>query len=437
MNQPRVPGPTGSWSVPNTIRAEIDEHRFHQRLLSKYGDVCQYATTQGKTYLLSGVENQTRVLVEDDDHFVKPQVRQDHPVFRTGVVAVGGEQWQSQRNRIGQVLREQVMLSRLPELRQTVQDAVSGWTESSTVVVEDSVSEAVLRVLAGLLFGDIDSLDVDRVERALLTLLEEPVLWRALTDSLFRWAPGDPLSDWRRRRGAQYTELDDELRSAVEAHEPGKSPPDFTSLLSVASTRGDLTTDNVRDELLTFLFTGYGNPTRTLTRIIGHLGNRPKLRRRLRDEVRRCSDEQIDAEAIGQMTLCKKYLSEFLRLYPPAPNISRIVTDDIEIDGYLIPADSSVVVATWHTQRDSRYWDQPSVFDPSRWSGDRGRPKYYAPFGAGLRACPARDLFYILSKVLLAIVLQRYEFTTQESDELHPGVDLGKSASITIKLKNN
>jgi cytochrome P450 len=86
-----------------------------------------------------------------------------------------------------------------------------------------------------------------------------------------------------------------------------------------------------------------------------------------------------------------------------------LVTKDIEVDGYRVPAGTMVMVGVYAVQRDPALWPDAATFDP-----DRFRPEamtnidrwQYLPFGAGPRTCVG-DHFAMLELALALATIVR------------------------------
>ena len=69
------------------------------------------------------------------------------------------------------------------------------------------------------------------------------------------------------------------------------------------------------------------------------------------------SDADVPTESqLGQLTYTTQVLQETLRFCPPAGNISRITHEDVQINGYTVPANTYVVVNVHGLHRHPDYW---------------------------------------------------------------------------------
>ena len=94
-----------------------------------------------------------------------------------------------------------------------------------------------------------------------------------------------------------------------------------------------------------------------------------------------------DASQLKYLECCIK---ETARLFPSAPLVERKVTEDIELNGYRIPAGTSVTCSIFALHRNKEYFEDPLDFKPDRFLPDQaaGRhPFAYVPFSGGPRNC--------------------------------------------------
>ena len=77
-------------------------------------------------------------------------------------------------------------------------------------------------------------------------------------------------------------------------------------------------------------------------------------------------------------------LKEGLRMYPSVPAISRITTEDLELNGYHVPKGSGVGLHIYSIHMDPDVYPEPHAFRPERWLQKEvpidEKPYCYVPF---------------------------------------------------------
>jgi cytochrome P450 len=91
----------------------------------------------------------------------------------------------------------------------------------------------------------------------------------------------------------------------------------------------------------------------------------------------------------------------------------RRAIEDYELDGYVAPAGSIIIMSQHVTHRDPRYFSEPLRFNPDRWTEEfkERLPKYaYFPFGGGPRQCIGDRFGFMEAILTLATVAQEWQF---------------------------
>lgn len=105
-----------------------------------------------------------------------------------------------------------------------------------------------------------------------------------------------------------------------------------------------------------------------------------------------------------------------LRLHPSVPIELKICqSDDTLPDGTFVPKGAGIVFSPYAMNRDSRLWERPEEFDPSRWLTESGsftdRSSFAFPsFNAGPRICLGKNLAYLEVKLLTTKLLEAFDF---------------------------
>ena len=112
-----------------------------------------------------------------------------------------------------------------------------------------------------------------------------------------------------------------------------------------------------------------------------------------------------------------------MRLFPPVYLFGREALNDMSLGGYSIRRGDTVLMSQWLMHRDPRFFAQPEVFDPERWSAEfeRTLPHYaYFPFGGGPRICVGRDVALVEAAVILATLTRQFGVSLNSSEEVAP-----------------
>ncbi|KAM9014891.1 cholesterol 24-hydroxylase isoform 2-T2 [Ara ararauna] len=184
---------------------------------------------------------------------------------------------------------------------------------------------------------------------------------------------------------------------------------------ALEETRDD---ENILDNFITFFVAGHETTANQLSFTVMALAQHPEILERLQAEVDDVlgAKRDLDYEDLGKLTYLSQVLKESLRLYPPVPGTLRWIDKEHVINGIRIPAKTTLVFSTYIMGRMEKYFKDPLTFNPDRFSKDAPKPYYcYFPFSLGPRSCIGQTFAQMEAKVVMAKLLQRFEF------ELVPG----------------
>ncbi|KAG8157057.1 hypothetical protein KVR01_013047 [Diaporthe batatas] len=256
-----------------------------------------------------------------------------------------------------------------------------------------------------------------------------------------------PLVHLRRRRlGARISQKlrqivrrnFEEMGSAKHGRASSDSP---RSILALSLQETDCLTPQIMeetcDQLKTFLFAGHDTTSTTIIWCIYELFRTPRALKAVRDELdalfgpaagssTTSVQEKLLApegsELIHRMTYISAVIKEVLRLYPPAgsirtsrPGAGFVVSTpqgDYNLDGTWIYLNHTII----HRDR-AVFGETADEFVPERWlqsdasGGAACPPSAWRPFERGPRSCIGIELANIEARVIIAMLVRRYEFT--------------------------
>lgn len=176
-----------------------------------------------------------------------------------------------------------------------------------------------------------------------------------------------------------------------------------------------------------------------LARMVLH----PDVQRKVQEELDEVADggkRAVKEEDVAAAVYFQAVVKEVLRLHPPGPLLSwaRLAITDTTIDGYHVPEGTTAMVNMWAIARDPEVWRDPLEFMPERFMGEEnefsifGSDLRLAPFGAGRRSCPGKNLGLTTVTFWVAKLLHEFEWLPLDDG----GVDLTELLRLSCEMAN-
>ena len=176
---------------------------------------------------------------------------------------------------------------------------------------------------------------------------------------------------------------DDAIEQAHRDPQPG-----VISAYVEAEERGDMTRRENTANIMLFLATGHFSTVTLAAHGLERLAIDPELFAAFRDDP----------------AVRPKVINELLRFITPETGVTRLVLEDVEVAGTVIPAGSTVYVLLASANRDERVFDDPDRFDYTR--ATEGHQ--HLAFAAGPHTCMGQVLARQATDTILTTVTQRY-----------------------------
>lgn len=234
-----------------------------------------------------------------------------------------------------------------------------------------------------------------------------------------RWFPTRSRRRARAAVDAMRT-ITDEMVAACRA-DPDRDAPLVQALIAAKDpqTGRPLTDAEISNDLLIFMLAGHDTTATALTYALWILGHHPEIQHRVAAEASAIGDGELTPEDVARLGYTVQVLHEAVRLCPPAAGVARVVTRDIEVTGYRVPAGSLVALGLYALHHDPDLWPDPMAFDPDRFSPENvaARDRWqFLPFLGGSRPCIGEHFARLETTLALATVIRAMSVESLDDD---------------------
>ncbi|KXN73119.1 cytochrome P450, partial [Conidiobolus coronatus NRRL 28638] len=200
------------------------------------------------------------------------------------------------------------------------------------------------------------------------------------------------------------------MRSAYDSE-----PKDILSLMLLSMDKDEKLTDKeIRDNIMMFVLAGHDTTALALTVAIYFLCKHPNFQDKARREALAIFGKPGNDK---KLPFIDSIIKESLRMYPPVAFLpARLTKSEFIANDIQIPASSLILVETFHIQNSSKYWQNPSEFNPYRFYESSNSTKIaypatsWSPFGGGERMCSGLGFSMMEQRITLALLLLNYKF---------------------------
>ena len=190
----------------------------------------------------------------------------------------------------------------------------------------------------------------------------------------------------------------------------------------------------LRDEAMTIFLAGHETSANAMAWTWYLLSQHPEVEEKFHEEINRHLGGRAPRMGdVMELSLTGRIFSEALRLYPPLWAVGRRAIVECQIGSYTIPPGSVVIISSFVTQRDPRWFPEPLRFDPERWqpAARSERPRFsYFPFSAGSRSCLGEAFASTEGVLCLATIGQKWKF------RLAAGAPIALQPQLTLRARN-
>ncbi|MCZ6818579.1 MAG: cytochrome P450 [Calditrichaeota bacterium] len=441
------PGPRGLPYFGSIYRMSIDPLQYLPEVAEKYGDVTYLGRTPAyRFYMVSHPDHVKHIFVDEKDKYTRDaEINPVRAVIGNGLIASEGPYWLQQRRLMQPAFHRRMLPLWLGDVKDAIADQLQQWKsmaarEEPVDIMQEMIKLAV-RVTTKTMFSVDLSDEAGKLGSSFNFALD--FLYHKFTNPL-SLPQSIPTPRSRRFREAVRAihKMAEGIIDEQYANQIDKGDLLSTLILARDAKSGEgLTRQQIFDEVLAVLVAGFDATSSALSWTWYLLAKHPEALIKVQEEgARVCGDNGPTFEDLSRLTYIEMVFNEAMRLYPPGWLNGRVAQEDDVIDGYHIPAKSLVMASPYVLHRHPKYWDNPTEFDPTRFSPEssKGRSRFvFVPFSGGSHICIGRYLALMESKVLFAMALRELDYELVEGHPVEPvaALSLRPKHGIFIKFK--
>ncbi|KAF8774901.1 hypothetical protein HU200_005185 [Digitaria exilis] len=202
----------------------------------------------------------------------------------------------------------------------------------------------------------------------------------------------------------------------------GEDETDFIDVLLSIQEEYNLTREQIKAQLVVIFQAGTDTSYVALEYVFVELVRNPRVMAKLRAEVMSIvpkGREMVMEEDLNDMAYLKAVVKETLRYHIPAPFlIPHVSMADCEVEGYMIPAGTRVMLNVWALAMDPNVWEKPEEFMPERFMEGgsaaamdfRGNDFSFLPFGSGRRMCAGINFAMPMIELMIANLVYHFNW---------------------------
>nr|GLL44731.1 premnaspirodiene oxygenase-like [Ipomoea trifida] len=249
-----------------------------------------------------------------------------------------------------------------------------------------------------------------------------------------------------------HRELDKIFEIIIQEHKHnlGNKPKDGEDLVDVllrlmegGELQIPITPENVKAIINDMFTAGVETSANIITWAMSEMMKNPSVMSKAQAEVRQVlkGKKTFEDKDLENLTYLNFVIKETLRLHPPLPLLlPRESTEETQIDKYIIPRKTRVIINAWDIVTNPEYWKDPEIFLPERFEnssvGFMGNHYEFLSFGAGRRMCPG--ISFSLAGIAPSLAALLYHFDWEIPGGVSPkDLDMSEAMGIAVAKKED
>ncbi|XP_076884237.1 cytochrome P450 716B1-like [Bidens hawaiensis] len=429
-----------SLSLLKALKADKVDKWFQERI-TNYGPVWKASLFGYPTVVLHGPTANKFFYTCDGNLLTNTQPPSISRILGSrNIFELSGNDHKRVRAAVGPFLKIEVLKQHVAKVDEEVRHhLLTYWHGKNEVQVQPLVKTLTFNIICSLLFG----IERGPQREKLLPIFQDMI------EGILSVPINLPFTKYNRAvmaRKKLVPMLIDLLHKKKEALKEQNQQKDLiTSLLSIHNDDSSTTMseEEIIDNIIVVMIAGYDTTSILLTFFARLLANNKSIYSTLVREQQEISSnkapkEYLTWEDLSKMKYTWRVASEILRINPPVALSFRRAKQDIEYGGFIIPKGWQVLISMPMTHMDDRIFQNPTMFDPTRFEKNTPSPPpfSYVPFGGGPRMCPGMELAKMETLVMIHRLVTTFTWELLKKDESFKRVPMPEfDEGLLIQLK--
>nr|XP_021515321.1 cytochrome P450 11B2, mitochondrial isoform X2 [Meriones unguiculatus] len=354
--------------------------------------------------------------------------------LRRGVFLLNGPEWRFNRLRLNpNVLSPEAVQKFVPMVDTVARDFVQNMKKrvfqntrgSLTMDIQQGLFNYTIEASNFALFGErLGLLGYDlspgslKFIHALHSMFKSTTQLLFLPKSLTRWTSNRV---WKEHFDAWDTISEYANRCIWKVHQELRigSPQTYSGIVAELISQEALPLDAIKANSMELTAGSVDTTAIPLVMTLFELARNPDVQQALRQEslAAEASIAANPQRLKSELPLLQAALKETLRLYPVGSFLERILSSDLVLQNYHVPAGTLVQFDLYSMGRNPAVFPRPERYMPQRWL-ERKRTFQHLAFGFGVRQCLGRRLAEVEMLLLLHHILKSFHVETQEQEDV-------------------
>lgn len=396
--------------IGNTLNMVFNANSFLTTQYQTLGPVFKVNLPGYGPLILLEPELIGHVLEKQHQHFKKNQLYEHLKLaLGNGLLTNEGESWKKMRKTIQPYIYESVIEQFLDTMMTHSDTLTKKWLNTKKEInISTDIKHTTLDIASETFFG-INARENIPNFVSIANKLSQLILYKSIFP--FNSIP----YSWPIFPNNQIKNNVDVINTLINDLTSGKYKTG-NNMLELLLSNPNLSIQQVRDEIITFLTAGYETTAHTLIFTLALLGLNPKIQDAIYDEIKNQPLIKKDFKLWKKKypLLCAT-INESLRLYPPAFVIGRESIDSVTINNIQLAPKTNIGIPVSVLHRLETFWDKPNSFNPKRFIDNTPEKYTFIPFGAGPRVCIGQQFAMLEMIIILHQLISETRFKLNQS----------------------